>query len=113
MTPKIDNYEILSLLGEGEYGFVYPAIQHSTGQPVAIKFLKMFYEANEHRLNYQMARFERETIFNAELKHPNIVRLLDKGSPSEGTAYAVFEYVNGISLTLGVSIVRKSSYPEL
>ena len=42
-------------------------------------------------------RFERETLLSSKLKHPNIVRLLDKGC-SNDLLYAVFEFVEGRTL---------------
>ncbi|MEM7036784.1 MAG: TOMM system kinase/cyclase fusion protein, partial [Bacteroidota bacterium] len=95
-----------TLIGEGGYGLVYRAEQASTGQRVAIKVLKLDPAAEEMRRKYQIARFERETQLCAELSHPHIVTLLDKGWTKDEVPYAVFEYIEGE--TLKDMIVRQS-----
>ncbi|MEM0999935.1 MAG: TOMM system kinase/cyclase fusion protein [Bacteroidota bacterium] len=104
--PDIAGYQNLTLIGEGGYGMVYEARQESTGQRVAIKLLKLDEGGDDRRRNYQIARFERETRLCAELNHPHIVRLLDKGSTEDGRPFAVFEYIEGE--TLKDMVVRKS-----
>lgn len=92
------NYVIQAQIGEGGYGLVYKATQTSTGQNVAIKMLKLDKGLSHQKRKYQLARFERETRLCAELNHPHIVQLLDKGVTGNGTPYAVFEYVHGQTL---------------
>lgn len=91
-------YELESLLGEGGYGVVYRARQLSTGQAVALKFLlrDRLTSAREERV--EGARFVRELKLVAQLKHPNIVRLLDSGTAEEKHPYMVLELVEGETL---------------
>lgn len=93
-----DNYTLDEKIGEGGYGLVYKAKQISTGQTVAIKMLKLQKEKGEQYLKRQILRFERETQLCAEMNHPNIVKLLDRGYGAEGEPFAVFEYISGCSL---------------
>ena len=104
--PEIPGYSLHSQIGEGGYGYVYEAEQASTGQKVAIKMLKLADDVNEQKKKYQIARFERETQLCAEINHPHIVKLLDKGYSEEGVPYAVFELVEGE--TLKNRIIRNS-----
>lgn len=93
-----DNYALDEKIGEGGYGLVYKAKQVSTGQIVAIKMLKLQKEKGDQYLKRQVLRFERETQLCAEMNHPNIVKLLDRGFSAAGEPFAVFEYISGCSL---------------
>ncbi|WP_108805153.1 TOMM system kinase/cyclase fusion protein [Aquimarina sp. Aq107] len=101
-TPNVDiyleNYTILEKIGEGGYGIVYKAIQISTGQTVAIKILKFKEVLDQKSIKQQTARFDRETKLCAEINHPNIVKLLDKGYTNNQEPFAVFEYISGPTL---------------
>ncbi len=94
----LQGYELLETLGQGGFGTVYRAKQVSTGQIVALKILRLDDVLNEQHQRRQIERFERETKLCAELNHPHIVQLLDKGQTSENQLYAVFEYVPGETL---------------
>ncbi|MEW7278832.1 TOMM system kinase/cyclase fusion protein [Aquimarina sp. 2201CG1-2-11] len=102
---NLHNYSFLEIIGEGANGVVCKAVQKSTGQLVAIKMLKFHEDSELQKSAYQVARFERETSLYAELNHPHIVKLLDKGYVNEYEPYAVFEYLSGE--TLGEWITRK------
>ena len=101
----LGNYTLAEKIGEGGYGYVYLGEQGSTGQKVAIKLLKLSEDLDDQKRKYQIARFERETQLCAEVNHPHIVKLLDKGYSDEEVPYAVFELVEGE--TLKNRIVRK------
>ncbi|OJJ22131.1 hypothetical protein BKI52_08830 [marine bacterium AO1-C] len=92
----IPNYELIEKIGEGGFGLVYKARQNNTGQLVAIKVLKTGLNAPKDAK--QRARFERETKLSAQLHHPHIVRLIDKGFTEKGQPFAVFEYIIGETL---------------
>ncbi|MEM6269296.1 MAG: TOMM system kinase/cyclase fusion protein [Bacteroidota bacterium] len=108
----IDNYRILEKIGEGGYGLVFKAEQISTGQTVAIKMLKFPKEQDTKGRKYQIIRFERETQLCAQINHPNIVQLLDKGYTAASEPYAVFEFVEGRSLKDLIGIQEGLSAPE-
>ncbi|MDC1162427.1 TOMM system kinase/cyclase fusion protein, partial [Tenacibaculum sp.] len=63
----------------------------------------------QQKKNQQLARFERETKLCSEIKHPNIVQLIDKGYLDNGEPYAVFEYIEGE--TLKKFILRTNGLP--
>jgi tRNA A-37 threonylcarbamoyl transferase component Bud32 len=92
-------YEVLSILGQGGYGVVYAARQLATGQQVAVKLLlterlTLIADVATHE-----ARFQRETQLIANLKHPNIVRLIDSGRLATGQLFTVLELVEGQPLS--------------
>lgn len=79
-------------IGHGGMGIVYLA-QRADGayrQSAAVKLLRG--SASDAR---SVARMQRERQTLAQLEHPNIARLLDGGSASDGTPYLVMEYVAG------------------
>ncbi|SFD26401.1 TOMM system kinase/cyclase fusion protein [Chitinophaga sp. CF118] len=92
--PHLNNYWILEILGEGTFGQVYKAVQIATNQYVAIKVLKCDHLQGKQ----QIARFEREVQICAEISHPYIVKLLDKGYTSDNIPFVVFEYLSGVTL---------------
>lgn len=99
--PLIQGYRLIELIGEGGFGRVYKAVQLRTEQLVAIKLLK----DSKHSSQHQIDRFERETQLCAQISHPNIVKLLDKGHTEDGDLFAAFEYIEGE--TLKNRIIRK------
>jgi len=94
----IADYDLLEKIGEGGFGRVYRARKINTAQIVAIKFLTLNAEFDLAKSNRYVERFERETLLCSRLNHPNIVHLLDKGQTRQGDFYAVFEYVEGLTL---------------
>ncbi len=97
-TDDPAGYRLVSQLGVGGFGTVFRAVQESTGQIVALKILRRDAELDDCDQQRQAERFDRETQLCAELSHPHIVNLLDKGQTQDGQFYAVFEYVPGETL---------------
>jgi TOMM system kinase/cyclase fusion protein len=91
-------YEVLSSLGEGGFGVVYKARQISTGQPVAIKIMRHPDHASAEELVRRARRFQREMALCAQLRHPNIVQLMDAGRSEAGLLYGVFSFEPGETL---------------
>lgn len=108
ITEHFDSpaYELFEKIGEGGFGLVYRAKQVNTGQIVAIKFIALDADFDEAKKQRYIERFERETLLCSRLQHPNIVRLLDKGRSGD-SLYAVFEYVEG--LTLKETLIKSGS----
>lgn len=89
-----DRYRILAPLGEGGMGTVYRGVHEALRRPVAIKFLQQKIHGNRE----MVARFEREAVTAANLRHPNIADAIDYGTMPDGTLYLVMEFVEGLSL---------------
>lgn len=91
-------YEIIAKLAEGGYGAVHKARQLSTGQPVALKLLRLPEHDAAAQSGTRLARFLRETQLCAQLRHPNIVQLVDSGQTADGTLYIAFAFAPGDDL---------------
>ncbi|WP_437297301.1 TOMM system kinase/cyclase fusion protein [Sorangium sp. So ce426] len=94
-------YEILAKLGEGGFGVVHKARQLTTGQPIALKILRLAEQGGVARgaqTDRRVSRFLRETRLCAQLHHPNIVQLVDAGQVDDGTLYAAFAFAPGDDL---------------
>ncbi len=86
--------EIRTLIGLGGMGAVYQARQTALDREVALKLV----HAELSQDVAFMERFEREAKTLAKLSHPNIVTIYDFGRTSDGMAYFIMEYVDGINL---------------
>lgn len=89
----IPGYTIWEKIGEGKFGIVYKAWQHTLERWVAIKVL------NPALIHSQasVARFLREICALGKLDHPNIIRALDSGQIGD-LYYVVTEYFEGSTL---------------
>jgi serine/threonine-protein kinase len=87
-------YALQEVLGEGAYGVVWRALDtRDGGRAVALKLLKADVASGPEGL----LRFHNEALALAALEHPNVVRLLDRGS-WQGRRYLVLELVPGSTL---------------
>jgi serine/threonine protein kinase len=93
-TVRINGYELLESLGKGGMGKVYKATQKSLGRIVAIKTLNIELAHNKASVD----RFAKEAAAMAQLRHPNIVYVIDRGCEGNQLHYFVMEYVDGPSL---------------
>jgi serine/threonine protein kinase/tetratricopeptide (TPR) repeat protein len=91
-------YEVREQIASGGFANVFKGRQRTTGQPVAIKVLRVDRGEGAVDPEEQIERFRRETRLCAELQHPNIVPLLDTAETSDGRVCAVFVYVSGWNL---------------
>lgn len=89
----IDGYDIQDCLGRGGMGQVYRAVQKSLGRIVAIKTL----DTQLARNNASIMRFTKEAAAMAQLHHPNIVYVIDRGA-NRHRHYFVMEFIDGPSL---------------
>ena len=90
-----DKYEIMSRLGHGGMGVIYKAKQKSDGVIVALKVL------HPHLLNdlESKKRFEQEAAACQDLKHRNLITMLEFGFSKHGQPYMTMEYLEGKPLT--------------
>ena len=88
----IGPYRIIELLGRGGMGSVYLAERedNSFEHRVALKVLRS--GLNDTGME---ARFKSERQILADLRHPNIARLIDGGTTVDGVPYLAMEYVDG------------------
>lgn len=89
-----DRYEIIDALGSGGMGHVYRARRFRLGDEVAIKVM----QATADRPPEMRERFLRESRACAQLRHPNIVGLLDFGFDGANQPFMVMELLSGPSL---------------
>lgn len=89
-----DRYEIIDALGSGGMGHVYRARRLRLGDEVAIKVMQATADAPPESRD----RFLRESRACAQLRHPNIVGLLDFGFDAANQPYMVMELLSGPSL---------------
>jgi hypothetical protein len=88
---RINQYEMIKMIGEGGMGTVYLARDLRLGRRVAIKFL----QSNQHELTQ---RFLVEARATARCQHDNIVVIYEVGEHA-GAPYMVLEFLNGKPLT--------------
>jgi len=87
-------YEIVAPLAEGGMGAVFRARRRLLGDEVAIKIVRTEFGRNPEACE----RFLRESRTCAQLRHPNIVSILDYSVDAEGHPFLVMELLNGRSL---------------
>jgi eukaryotic-like serine/threonine-protein kinase len=86
-------YELEQLVGSGGMSKVYRAHDRLLERTVALKILHEHYSQDDEYIE----RFRREARSVAQLAHPNVVTVIDRGE-HEGRQYIVFEYVEGENL---------------
>ncbi len=88
----VGRYRLLEEIARGGMGTVYLAERADAAYEarVAIKFVRASVAAPE-----VLRRFLAERQILADLRHPNIARLLDGGAADDGTPYLVMEYIDG------------------
>jgi eukaryotic-like serine/threonine-protein kinase len=89
---RVGAYDILDEVGHGGMGQVYRAVRvdGEFEHQVAVKVVRGGFD---DRLIVERFRHERQIL--AGLNHPNIARLLDGGTTSDGVPYLVMELVDG------------------
>jgi uncharacterized protein (TIGR02145 family) len=92
-NQQLNNYKIISLLGEGGMAFVYLAHDNKFDTEVAIKNLKKEFVHNENIRKRFLA--EAKNMF--KMSHPNIIKVTDLIDAGDIVAF-VMEHVAGDSL---------------
>lgn len=90
VTPTIENYEIIEVIGEGGMGVVYKAIDLKLERYVAIKILNTSKPPNPQFIE----RFKREARNQAKLNHTNIIPVYGF-TDADNTLGIVMEYIEG------------------
>jgi len=100
-----DRYELKELVGTGGMSSVYRAQDSLLERHVALKVMhEQLLSEGDH-----VERFRREARLAAQLSHPNIVTVIDRGE-QESRQFIVFEYVEGENLK--ALIEREAPLPE-
>ena len=86
-------YELEKLVGSGGMSNVFRAHDRLLERTVALKILHEQYTRDDDYVE----RFRREARAVAQLAHPNIVTVIDRGE-QEGRQFIVFEYIDGENL---------------
>ncbi len=89
-----ERYRLIEVIGEGRMSLVFRAVQTPIERDVAVKIMRPV-PANDERLR---AQFVSEAQIIAELRHRNVVQLIDFGQTSDGLLYMVTELLRGSSL---------------
>jgi serine/threonine protein kinase len=90
---RIPGYEISGVLGKGACGVVYRARQIKLDRTVALKMVL----SDRRPSPAALARFEKEAVSLAKLRHPNIVGVYDCGH-HDGQAFFAMELLEGEDL---------------
>ncbi len=88
-------YQLIERIGKGGMAEVFRATDVPTGALVAVK--RMFFSDDE-KPSESRRRFEQEIIITRQLKHSNIVRVMDSGVDETGV-YLVMELLSGTPLS--------------
>lgn len=86
-------YELVERLGRGGMGEVWAGRDRDLHRDVAVKFLPDDADTSPDLLH----RFEREAVAAAQINHPNVVALYDRGV-HDGLRFMVMERVEGATL---------------
>jgi len=101
INRTVRNFEIKELIATGGMAAIYKAIQTSLDRVVAIKILHGHLAQDKNFIT----RFEREAKAAANLKHENVVNIIDYGK-AEDVYFIAMEYVDGRSLKELISSIK-------
>ena len=89
---RLNNYELVSLLGEGGMGMVYLARHTYMGRRAAVKILRPELLHDKSLVD----RFMEEARATNAIKHPNIIDIIDVGmNPETQTPFLMMELLEG------------------
>ena len=100
--PKLPNYEVIEVLGEGGMGIVYKALDRRLKRPVALKMIRNARAGAEER-----RRFQAEAEAVAKLDHPGIVHIYEVGE-YERQPFVALEYLDGGTLAQHLNSVPQA-----
>ena len=89
-VDTVGDFQLIELIGEGQNGAVFRALQKSLGREVALKILNADISADPEALQ----NFTREARATAKLNHPNVVQGIDVGC-DQGLHFFAMELVDG------------------
>jgi serine/threonine protein kinase len=92
---RVNNFQIVRLLGEGGMGAVYEAAHPTLQRRVAVKVLRPELAAD----GALVQRFFNEARVANSIRHPNIIEVVDMGLLPEGVPYLMMELLEGECLS--------------
>ena len=99
---RLNNFEIVRLVGEGGMGAVYEAEHPVIRRKVAVKVLR-----RELALDGVLVRrFINEARATNEIRHPGIIEIIDVGMFPDGVPYLIMEMLEGESLARRLERLR-------
>ncbi len=104
LETAIGGYRIEREISRGGQATVLAAAQESTGRKVAIKVMA----GGPFVTSSNRQRFEREAKILAELQHPGIVGIIDRGRTADGSFFIVMDHVDGENLDVFLSRRRRT-----
>ncbi|CAN5561922.1 hypothetical protein BH10ACI3_BH10ACI3_09120 [soil metagenome] len=95
VVENVGNYKIIREVARGGMGSVHLAVRNDDEykKQVAIKILRRGMDTDDI-----IRRFRHERQILAGLDHPQIARLLDGGTTSDGLPYLVMEFIDGMPI---------------
>jgi serine/threonine-protein kinase len=96
-----EKYEVGQVVRRGEIGDIYRGQHIFMGRPVTLRIVPRALAADDNIVR----RFFDEAKTASSITHPNVLNVIDFGSSSDGTVYAVYEGENGETLA---DIIRES-----
>lgn len=106
-TVLADRYRIRALMSQGGFGKVYRAEHVTIGRPLAVKVLSVTgygLDDDEPR-----RRFLSEARATSQIRHPNVIDIIDFGHTDSGLAFYVMELLAGEDLA--AMLRRERSLP--
>jgi serine/threonine protein kinase len=91
---RIGNYQILQEIGRGGMGVIYRARQRNSQRIVALKRILTVHADSRDTL----ARFRREAVTVASLRHPNILPIYELGETEDGVPFFTMKHAPGGTL---------------
>lgn len=99
MKRILPDHRIVKKIGKGGFGEVFLTQHVQTQELTALKLMYFSHTDEDDTIQKRRARFKREMKLSTELKHPNIVTLIDHGECEESNLlYSLFEYIPGKTL---------------
>lgn len=99
-TRLSGRYRMIARIGAGAMGVVYRARDEDLQRDVAIKLL----DAGRFDDAKAEARFLQEAELLAQLRHPAIVTLFDRGRSENGDLFLVMELLDGVPMTRALEL---------
>ena len=95
---RLGGYQIIGLIGRGGMGEVYRAHDARLSREVALKVLPQSRAADSKRFGSLFRRFESEALLTANVQHPAVVPIYERGELSDGRPFYSMKLISGRSL---------------